>query len=96
MAAHCQEQASPHGGASLAVSEREKERRMKISHTLQPLFFMHRRYFETFDAISDVGIADRLHMLKMVAKCSSNEELGEGKVAPMRGFDLTGLLTLFA
>lgn len=37
------------------------------------------RYFETFDAISDVGVADRLHMLDMVSKCSSKEELGEGK-----------------
>ena len=78
------------------MRERKRERN-EISHTLQPLFFMHRRYFETFDAISDVGIADRLHMLKMVAKCSSTEELGEGKkVAPMHGFELTGLLTLFA
>ena len=34
------------------------------------------RYFETFDAISDVDVKDRLKLISLISKCSSKEELG--------------------
>ena len=50
-----------------------------------PLFFTHiyplslscSSYFETFDTVSNIDPNDRLRMLSLVNKCSSNEELGE-------------------
>ena len=37
---------------------------------------MHYRYFETFDAITDVDVNDRLKMMNLVRKCTSKEEIG--------------------
>lgn len=38
------------------------------------------RYFETFDAITDVDVNDRLKMMNLVRKCSNKEEVGKERM----------------
>ncbi len=40
------------------------------------LLVLFYRYFETFDAITDVDVTDRLKMMNLVRKCSSKDEVG--------------------